>query len=303
MSAPDRRIAVVVPVFDMAVQVERCVASLVPQLDPGDEIVVVDDGSRDDGPALAAAAGALVIGNENGKGPYRARNHGAAATVAPLLLFVDARCRALPGLLDAHRDLLTRDGVALSCTDVGVVETPNLAGRISRVMDPFRVRHKVRGTPMDFFPTANLGTTREAFEALGGFRAIRSGADADFCWRVQRSGHGTILGDARELMVWEPRDRLVALVEQYYRYGRSNVYLDRLHAMSLAEAAGDPTRDTSRLVHLDEAAPSAYRADRVADLGANALHLVLRVGRVRGRREHRDVLPDDGLQEPSLGNR
>jgi len=35
-----------------------------------------------------------------------------------ILLFIDARCRALPGLLDAHRALHAKTDTALSCTDV-----------------------------------------------------------------------------------------------------------------------------------------------------------------------------------------
>ena len=300
MSPPDRPIAVVIPVFDMADQIATCVALLAAQLDPGDEVVVVDDGSHDDSAERAAAAGARVIANGGASGPYGARNHGAANTDQPFLLFVDARCRARPGLLDAHRALLARDGVALSCTDVAVAEHRSLAGRVAWAQDSFRVAKKIHGSFLDFYPTANLGVTREAFDAVGGFRAIRSGADADLCWRVQRSGCGEIMADARELMTWEPRDRVLALVEQNYRYGRSAVYLERLHAETIAAASPSVPLAAARTVHTGLASPPLdTTSDRVADLGARAINLALRAGRLRGRREHRDVVADDGLRHPS----
>jgi glycosyltransferase involved in cell wall biosynthesis len=63
------------------------------------ELIVVDDGSTDDSPARARAAGAHVIATEGGRGPAAARNLGAHAATGDLLFFVDADVALHPDAL------------------------------------------------------------------------------------------------------------------------------------------------------------------------------------------------------------
>src|SRR5579883_817500 len=54
-AAPDApRVAVVVPSYNHAPYLERCLRSIFAQTFPPAELVVIDDGSRDDSPAVAA---------------------------------------------------------------------------------------------------------------------------------------------------------------------------------------------------------------------------------------------------------
>ena len=95
-------IAVVIPARDPGPFLDETLRSLVDQTRRPTEIVVVDDGSRDDSVAEAVARfpGVGLIRQEpSGRG--HARNQGAAATSAPYLLFLDAD------------DLLRPDSLAL----------------------------------------------------------------------------------------------------------------------------------------------------------------------------------------------
>ena len=71
-----------------------------------DEVVVVDDGSRDATAACAAAAGARVVRLSHNRGKAQAMDRGVEETAAPWLLFVDAdivglRAETLDLLIDA----------------------------------------------------------------------------------------------------------------------------------------------------------------------------------------------------------
>ncbi len=97
-------VAIVVPARDEATSLPRLLGALVPQLRPGDELVVVDDHSSDGTAAVARAAGARVVPAPPLPPGWVGKPHacatGAAATTAATLVFLDADVRPGPGLLD-----------------------------------------------------------------------------------------------------------------------------------------------------------------------------------------------------------
>lgn len=235
---PEKSIEVIIPVRDMADHLRGCVAPLVEQASPGDVVTVVDDGSRDGSAERAAELGARVLPGA-GAGPYHARELAARRSSADILLFVDGRSRPLPGLLSSHRELHAEPGVALSCTGTRTRTGPTLAARVAAGQQPFSLDSYigVRGR-LDYFPTANLGVSAAAFRTVGGFHAMRSGADADLCWRIQQSSLGRLAVDTDELMEWEPRDSFRDLAGQWYRYGQSAAYLEWLYASTESPILG-----------------------------------------------------------------
>ncbi len=112
--APDRQsVAVVVPARNEAGSLPHLLAPLVAQLRPGDQLVVVDDHSDDDTAAIATAAGAQVARPPTLPAGWLGKPHacaaGAAATVAPVLVFLDADVRPAPDLLDRLAAAVERD--------------------------------------------------------------------------------------------------------------------------------------------------------------------------------------------------
>jgi glycosyltransferase involved in cell wall biosynthesis len=284
---------IIVPVQSMAALLDPCLASLRSQLTGSDRVTVVDDASVDATAAVARAHGADVITLHTSRGPYAARNIAAKESDSDALLFVDARCRAREGWLDAHRELLARPGAVLSCTNVDVVRGRSIASRIAHVQEPFDIttRVGVQGR-WDWYPTANLGVSRSAFEAVGGFQEIRSGADEDLCRRVQLAGLGAMAANLETLMDWVPRDSPRLLARQWYRYGKGSVALQHsqpgaLPADNATRRPPRPARETARrLVRHAAQEP----ADIPAVAGAFGIQLVFVAGRLAAKyRQHRDA--------------
>ncbi|RMH84866.1 glycosyltransferase family 2 protein [Pseudomonas sp. AOB-7] len=80
-------IAAVVPAFNEAQRIGAVVAALVPRVD---EVIVVDDGSRDDTAAIAEAAGARVLRQASNQGYIAALRRGIAAARAEVIVTLDA---------------------------------------------------------------------------------------------------------------------------------------------------------------------------------------------------------------------
>lgn len=98
-------LSVIVPVYNAAATLEKCAASVLSQAPEDAELILVDDGSADDSPALCDRLAAQdsrvrVIHQKNG-GASAARNAGLAAANGRYVQFVDADDWVNPGLYDA----------------------------------------------------------------------------------------------------------------------------------------------------------------------------------------------------------
>lgn len=234
----EKSIEVIIPVRNMADHLPKVLWPLLAQRAAGDVVTVVNDASTDDTEAVARSLATNVVTLTKSQGPFYARQVAAGRSGADILLFVDARCRPLPGLLDAHRELHKHPGVALSCTDVRTLPGPSLAARVAALQQPFSLsKVGVAGLPA-FYPTANLGIDRTAFEKVGGFRAMRNGDDADICWRIQEQSLATMAVDARVLMEWEPRTTMRELASQWKRYGASTAYAKWVYGKNSSSPQG-----------------------------------------------------------------
>src|SRR5690349_757764 len=83
-------VSVVIPVYNGASDLDRCLTELNASLDRPSECIVVDDGSTDNSVQVARKYGATVLSTGGRFGPAKARNIGAKAATGSILLFLDA---------------------------------------------------------------------------------------------------------------------------------------------------------------------------------------------------------------------
>ena len=137
MSGP--MVSVVLPTFNRATSLPRAMSSVLAQTYADLELIVVDDGSTDDTPAVVGAAGDArirYIRLEARSGAARARNAGIRVARGDLIAFQDSDDEWLPDKLDAQVGLLLEAGPA-----VGWVGGSHLvsAGGTVREVRPDRV--------------------------------------------------------------------------------------------------------------------------------------------------------------------
>lgn len=187
-------VAVVICSRDRAALLREALAAVQEVLQPGDELVVVDSGSRDESVLAVARAAQVSCVRVNVPGLSRARNAGWRATTAPVVLFTDDDCRPDPGWRDAGRTALAEDRVgavwgtvrAGSGTDGGLDLLADHGGAAEATLetDLMLVGHG-----------ASMAFRRQVLEELGGFdeelgvgAPLASAEDKDMLWRALRQG-------------------------------------------------------------------------------------------------------------------
>jgi glycosyltransferase involved in cell wall biosynthesis len=192
------RVSVIVPARDARATLPRTLEAIAAQdIAEPFEVIVVDDGSRDDTARIADAASVaepagppVTVLRQAASGPAVARNAGVARSSGAVLAFCDADVFPAPGWLAAGVRAL--DGADL--VQGRVLPDPRSP------LGPFDRTLWINGA-VGLWETANLFVTRRAFDAAGGFeqwlaprrgkalaedvwfgyRALRAGARPAFC--------------------------------------------------------------------------------------------------------------------------
>ena len=113
----DGFVSVIIPLYNKERYVLRSIASVLGQTYGNFELIVVDDGSTDNGALLVSGISdvRLSMVRQENAGPGAARNRGAVVARYGLLAFLDADDEWFPDFLErAVNNFLTSDGKALS---------------------------------------------------------------------------------------------------------------------------------------------------------------------------------------------
>ena len=105
------RVSIVIPCYNQGRYLAQAIESACRQSYASVEVIVVDDGSTDDTPRVAAAYPAIRYLRQQNSGTAIARNHGLSESHGEFLIFLDADDRLLPdavsrgiAYLDGHPD-------------------------------------------------------------------------------------------------------------------------------------------------------------------------------------------------------
>ena len=214
-------VSVIVPFAGSESDLDACLAAMARiVLRDGDELLVADNRT----PARPRPG---VIDASGPASSYFARDVAARRARGEWLVFVDADCLPEPDLVDAYFEPPPgeRAGVLAGAiedwTDRDTVVARHVERRRKLAQD-----NTLRG-PRPYGQTANLAVRRAAYEQVGGWPdPVRSGGDADLCWRLADAGWAL---DSRPRARVRHRNRatLRALLAQLHRHGSGMQWLDR----------------------------------------------------------------------------
>ena len=212
------RVSIVIPAYNAGKTMGACVAACLNQSHAPVEVIVVDDGSRDDTPGIAEGAGARCIRQENA-GPAAARNRGAQEAAGEIVAFTDSDCIPqsdwIAQLVAGFRD----EGVWAVGGTYGIA---NPHKRLARVIHAEIVaRHARFAEEVDFLGSFNVAYQRERFFDVGGFDTtftMASGEDNDLAYRLHDAG-GTLVFNPNAVVAHYHPEHLGPYLRTQMRHG------------------------------------------------------------------------------------
>ncbi len=207
-------VSVVIPVYNAAADLERCLAMLDQSQDRPLECIVVDDGSTDNSKEVASRHNATVLSTNGRCGPAKARNIGAQAARGSIILFLDADVlvnvdtvsRVIAEFMaDPELDAVMGSYDAMP-------SAPNFISQYRNLMHCFVHQHSNREATTFW---AGCGAIRrEVFMETGGFNEMYRGAaieDIELGYRMIQAGRKLALNadmQVKHLKRWSMRSMI-----------------------------------------------------------------------------------------------
>jgi glycosyltransferase involved in cell wall biosynthesis len=195
-------ISVLLPYRDAATTLGEALESVLADLAQDDEVVAIDDGSRDDSTSVVSAIAArdrrvVAIASDGAaetNGLVRALSAGVAVARGELLARMDGDDISLPGRFAAQRATLESDP-GLGAVGVQVEPFPAAAGGMQRYIawqNALTSRAEHAHAIFVEAPLCHPSTMirRAALDAVGGFRDVAWAVDYDLWLRLDAAGYG-----------------------------------------------------------------------------------------------------------------
>jgi glycosyltransferase involved in cell wall biosynthesis len=188
---PRRLVSVIVPTYNASDSIAACLRAIVAQSYADIEILICDDGSTDDTPAIVTAVDdsrIRILRSEVNDGPSAARNRGIRQAAGEIVFFTD-------GDVEVDHDWI-RNGLR-HFDDRAIV---GIEGKVIYVSTGYSPRYSdriVQNLHGGEYMTANAAYRKTALEGAGLFdEALRQYEDRDLAMRARQLGRIAFAEDA-----------------------------------------------------------------------------------------------------------
>jgi GT2 family glycosyltransferase len=248
------KVSIVVASYNGDRTLKACLESLGKLNYPDCEIILVDDGSTDTTPQIAALVGRVTpcaplaceeerrarsdapyprfvyLRHNANLGLSVARNTGIAAAEGEIIAFTDADCRADEDwLYYLVGDLQNSAFAGMGGPNLLPPEDSAVAAAV--MVSPGGPAHvMLDDRQAEHIPGCNMAFYKWALAGVGGFdpNFTRAGDDVDICWRLQQAG--CKIGFSPAAFVWHyRRSNVGAYLRQQRGYGEAEALLVRKH--------------------------------------------------------------------------
>lgn len=218
-----QRVTVYIPCYNVESYLSHSIEGVLRQTYGVDELLIIDDGSRDRTLQIAARYPVRVVQHESNRGLAVARNTAFRCARNELVAAVDADCVPEPDWLERLVPLLDREGVVAAggC----LVETV-----LHSVADRWRKAHMPQdwGSEQTLNPRFMFGNNlllrKSVVEEVGGYvESLRTnGEDVDISARIRARGYSFVYEPAAVVKHLR-HDTVRSVLDAYWRWWRYGV--------------------------------------------------------------------------------
>ncbi|QAR30998.1 glycosyltransferase [Ornithobacterium rhinotracheale] len=230
------KFSIIIAVYNRAAELHELLQSLAQQTYKDFEIIVVDDGSTTDlQPVIQNAQKSLKITYyyKPNSGAGLSRNYGMKRATGDYFIFFDSDTLIPANYLEhLHQKLSTQWADFYGGADTAGQEFTPLQKAINYSMTATATTGGIRSAKNSlgkFQPRSfNMGLSRQAFQASGGFSSMRIGEDPELSMRLWQLGFQSASFPELKVM-HKRRNTLKSFAQQVRSFGRARPILNRLY--------------------------------------------------------------------------
>lgn len=191
MNIKSKFVSVIIPNYNYGKFISASVESVLSQTYKNIEVIVVDDGSKDDSLEILKRFGNKIrVVQQKNSGVSAARNHGVSLSNGDLIAFLDADDIWLPEKLERQIEKFNADSEVglVHCSMILIDQENKPIGENNNGQEGWVSEDFLR---FESGVVVGAGSTalvkRQIFDEVGGFDLrLSTAADWDFCYRVSR---------------------------------------------------------------------------------------------------------------------
>jgi cellulose synthase/poly-beta-1,6-N-acetylglucosamine synthase-like glycosyltransferase len=223
---PPVRVSIVIPTFNGARRIGRTLEAIQRQTFKGRvEVIVVDDGSRDETAAVVSAFQGTKLLSQPNRGPAAARNNGARAASGEILLFTDDDCVPQPDWIDRMLGPF-KNPMVVAAKGAYLTRQKELVARFVQAEYEDKFARMAKHEFIDFIDTYSAAFRRDVFLKYNGYDISFPTAcaeDVELSYRMHRDGLLMAFVPAAQVYHTHP-NKLLAYIRKKYKFAYWRVY-------------------------------------------------------------------------------
>jgi glycosyltransferase involved in cell wall biosynthesis len=233
-SSESPKISVIIPFHNSERTLKLCLDSLCKQIHKPDEIILVDNNSKDTSKEIVESFASDLKESkiqyvfEKKLGPSAARNRGAKLATGDWFLFSDSDCVPTSRWTLDYIRHFGDESIGAVAGRIKPYPPDNLVQKIQSLFtlpqNENEIIHDNTTLTEGFYPTANLAVRKELFALVGGFNeALRYGEDHELCYKIYDADY-KIKAVKDAVVEHIHRKNMNAFLKQSFRFGTSHPY-------------------------------------------------------------------------------
>jgi glycosyltransferase involved in cell wall biosynthesis len=214
-------VSVIIPAYNAARTISRCLESLMEQDCAEDyEVIVIDDGSTDSTPQTVSKFNNVRLIRQKNAGPAAARNRGAAEAKGEIILFTDADCFPEHNWISEMLRPFNENPDIVGVKGSYKTRQEEIIARFVQLEYEDKYERMMKERYIDFIDTYSAGFRKKIFLDMNGYDTdfpVACAEDVELSFRMSNQGYKMVFNPKAVVYHMHP-DTLSAYLGKKYKF-------------------------------------------------------------------------------------